>query len=95
MSSQTPSYNPESSHEVRYFPPDILPHLLLGGDELRDVGGVAGLLLVGEALQHGVAHGGGDLVHHVNAAVAGVLLQHTPSQVDSLRRRVHHQSRDH
>ena len=65
-------------------------HLVLFGEKLRDVGGVADLLVVGEALQDGVGDGGGDLVHLVNTAVAGLSVHHTPSQVHTLRGRVHH-----
>ena len=71
-----------------------LSHLLVFGDKLRDVGGVADLLVVSEALQHGVGDGGGDAVHLVNTAVAGLSVHHTPSQVHAGRGRVNHQCGD-
>ena len=52
------------------------------------------LLVVGQTLQDGVGDGGGDLVHLVDAAVAGLSLHHTASQVDPGRGGVHHQCGD-
>lgn len=63
------------------------------GDELRHVGGVAGLLVVSEALQGGLPDRGGDLVHLVNTAVASLSLHNTAGHVDPFWRRVHHHHR--
>ena len=89
--SNSLSHSWTGRNEKISFSPDT--DLVLLGDELRDVGCVAGLLVVSEALQGGLRDRRGDLVHLVNTAVASLSLHNTAGHVYPLRRGVHHHHR--